>query len=354
MKVRDLISDGFYSVEVLDPANPNSPGYQRLLSTARAKKLSDYIVRSQEEGDTFLPTSVLLATEGEISFDERQNTVEIDTTVVCPFSVVDGQHRLEGLKLAAEKDKRVLDFEIPVNIATKLDKIAQMCHFLIVNTTQKSVDQSIAQSIHKRLTDIIQIENVPSLPKWISRILEKGEVNRALRYIEFLNEERSSPWYQKISMANQRTRGSFMKQHSFVVAVTRHVLHASNPLSHINDIDKEKKIFLNYWISLARILHVDKEKSSALCGYNGVQLFCKFSTPFFTRLQDKNDYMVDTMEKLLRNCFDNLEGEHIDVGHPSYWESGGRASSLNANFIQPIFNALVRALQDRGEGDIRI
>lgn len=32
------------------------------------------------------------------------------------------------------------EFQIPVNIATELDAISQMCHFLIVNTTQKSVD----------------------------------------------------------------------------------------------------------------------------------------------------------------------------------------------------------------------
>ena len=43
--------------------------------------------------------------------------------------------------MAAEKDSRVFNFEIPVNIAVGLPKIAQMCHFLIVDTTQKSVGQ---------------------------------------------------------------------------------------------------------------------------------------------------------------------------------------------------------------------
>ena len=43
MKVSDLVSDRFYSVETLDPENLNDKGFQRLLNKARAKKLADYI-----------------------------------------------------------------------------------------------------------------------------------------------------------------------------------------------------------------------------------------------------------------------------------------------------------------------
>ena len=117
------------------------------MNTARAKKLADYIIRGQDSHDAFLPTSVFLATDKSIDFNEENNTIEIDTALVGPFSVVDGQHRLEGLRMAAHKDARVLDFETPVNIAISLPKIAQMCHFLIVNTTQKSVDKSVEQII---------------------------------------------------------------------------------------------------------------------------------------------------------------------------------------------------------------
>src|SRR4051812_44084121 len=114
IKVRELVQDGFYSVETLDPEN-NDKGYQRLLNKARAKKLADYIVKGQDSQDAFLPTSVFLASDKAIPFDESKNTIVIDIAQVGPFSVVDGQHRLEGLKMAAERDQRVLDFEVPVN-----------------------------------------------------------------------------------------------------------------------------------------------------------------------------------------------------------------------------------------------
>jgi hypothetical protein len=122
---------------------------------------------------------------------------EVD--VIGPFSVVDGQHRLEGLKMAAQKDDRVLDFEVPVNIAINLPTIAQMCHFLIVNTTQKSVDKSVEQQIIARLTNALDVEeDLPSLPKWILRTVQKGEVEKAIRYASYLNETEDSPWFEKI------------------------------------------------------------------------------------------------------------------------------------------------------------
>lgn len=89
LRVRDLLVEGFYSVDTLDPDEDGDTGYQRLLNKARAKKLADYIVAGQESRDAFLPTSVFLATDQTIDFSAAENTIEIDTAKVAPFSVVD-------------------------------------------------------------------------------------------------------------------------------------------------------------------------------------------------------------------------------------------------------------------------
>lgn len=174
IKVKDLMREEFYSVETLDPTNPHESGYQRLLNQARARRLADYIVGGQENQDAFLPTSVFLATDKQIEFDSTKNEIRFDTDQIGSFSVVDGQHRLEGLKMAAIKDKRVLEFAIPVNIASNLPELHQMCHFLIVNTTQKSVDKAVGQRIMARLTQALDVEDMPTLPKWIVNVVERG------------------------------------------------------------------------------------------------------------------------------------------------------------------------------------
>ena len=248
LKVKELMSENFYNVETLDPADGNDKGYQRLLNIARAKKLADYIIKGQDSQDAFLPTSIFLATDKSIEFNDDNHTIEFDTSVIGPFSVVDGQHRLEGLKMAAQQDDRVLDVEVPVDIAINLPTIAQMCHFLIVNTTQKSVDKSVEQQIIARLTNALDVEeDLPSLPKWILRTVQKGEVEKAIRYASYLNETEDSPWFEKIRMANSESDEATINQRSFVKAIVKYVLTANNPITIENDFEREKRIFLNYW-----------------------------------------------------------------------------------------------------------
>lgn len=342
IKVKYLIQENFYSVEVLDPkADSKTSGYQRLLNKARARKLADYIVKGQESLDAFLPTSVFLATDKYLDFDDEKNTISFCIENVGPFSVVDGQHRLEGLKMAVDRDSRVLEFSVPVNIAENLPKLHQMCHFFIVNTTQKSVDKSVEQRIISRLTQALEVEEIPSLPRWIQLIVERGEVDKAIRIVDYLNDTDKSPWFKKINLANEPS-SRLLKQHSFVDAIVRFLFTANNPIAVLNNFEKEKQIFLNYWIAIADL--IDDGNAHVLYKYNSVNLFCRFSIPFFTKLVDERDFTVKTMTKQLRECFDNVEGEFAGLGHAHWWRSGGKASGLNSGAINQVAQELAKAL----------
>ena len=154
LTVSDLQRPNFYTIKKLDP-DEGGQGYQRLLNEGRAKRLADYLIDGQAEKDAFLPTSIFLATNKDIPFNSSNNTITFEVDEIGPFNVVDGQHRIAGLVLAAEKNPELLQFEIPVNIGVNLDDISQMCHFLIVNTTQRSVDKAIEQQIVARLTRMV-------------------------------------------------------------------------------------------------------------------------------------------------------------------------------------------------------
>lgn len=348
IRVKNLMREGFYNVETLDPAE-GGKGYQRLLNMARARKLADYLVQGQEENDAFLPTSIFLATDKEIYLNEKENTVTIDLAEIGPFNVVDGQHRLEGLRMASEKDKRVLEFEVPVNIAVGLPELAQMSHFLIVNTTQKSVDKSVEQRIISRLTEALDVEDMPSLPRWIKRIVERGEVDKAVKIADFLNQTPGSPWEAKVRMANDINKSATINQRSFVKAIVKYMLTPNNPLSTVNDPDKEKRIILNYWKAIENLL--DDGEDSVLYKYNGVELFSRFSIPLFMKLQEVADYRVDTMTALLSDTFENLEGEYGGLGHPEWWEGGGQASRLNSAAVAIAVQALTKALHKGSSGE---
>ena len=354
LSARDVLLPGFYDIERLDPDDPGGSGYQRVLNRGRARKLADYLVNGSKSHDAFLPTSVFLATDKDIPFHEETNTIEFDVAATGPFSVVDGQHRLEGLRMAVEKDPAMLDFQIPANIAVRLPKIAQMCHFLIVNTTQKSVDRSVEQRIYARLTRALDFEDVPTLPKWIQRIVASGDDEQALSLADFLNEADGSPWRGKIEMASEDVKTASINQKTFVKLTKQYVLAAGNPAAAYES-DRRNKMMLNYWRALADLLDIGKP--TVLYKNNGVALFMRFSSPFLTKLANTGDFKVETMKTLLRQTFEALDGEHSGVGHPDWWLSGsGVAGTLNAAALGQIFPELTKAmhLSSNGPKDIQL
>jgi len=264
---------------------------------------------------------------------------------VGPFNVVDGQHRIAGLVMAAEKDADLMGFEIPVNIAVGLDDISQMCHFLIVNTTQKSVDRAIEQQIVARLTKMVGLEKTPTIPRWIRRQVERGEDARALSVVNFLNSDPSSPWLAKIRMANDESDGATINQKSFVNSIKKYVFSANNPLSNPVWDEKRPMILSNYWSAIVELL-IDGEAAtpSVLYKTTGVDLFHIVSATVFTHLASRKDFTRDAVKTLLRRGFDNLPDENIAMSHPEWWHRGGVASGLNTAAVRKLANALSHAI----------
>jgi DGQHR domain-containing protein len=95
LQVRDLREPNFYKIDTLDA--DEGTGYQRLLNETRAKRLADYLLDGHKALEAFLPTSIFLATDKLVPFDEKSNTVRIDPDKIGAFNVVDGQHRIRGL-----------------------------------------------------------------------------------------------------------------------------------------------------------------------------------------------------------------------------------------------------------------
>lgn len=296
-----------------------------MLDKTRARRLAKYILDAWDDGDAFLPTSIFLATDKNVEYDPATSKITFDTNSVCPFNVVDGQHRVEGLLEAARENSEIQDFEICANIAVNLDEISQMCHFLIVNTTQKSVDKAVEQQIVARLSGMINLEDVPTLPKWIQKQVLKGEDKEALIITNYLNSDSDSPWFRKIRMANEgRDDNTTINQHSFVQAIKTYILSSSHPVAAVSDIERRNKILKNYWRAVDDLL-VDPNAvvGSIIFKTIGLELFCIVSQTVFTRLFANGDFRVETIKSVLKQGFDNLPNEYLGVQHPEWWQSGG-------------------------------
>jgi DGQHR domain-containing protein len=355
LQVADLIRPNFYTINKLDPAD-GGPGYQRILNEGRARRLAEYLLDGQIEGDAFLPTSIFLATSKDIPFDDTNNTITFDVAQVGPFNVVDGQHRIAGLVKAAERNPDLLQFEIPVNIAVGLDDVSQMCHFLIVNTTQRSVDKAVEQQIVARLTAMIDLEEMPTIPRWIRRQVEKGEDARALVVTTYLNNDANSPWRGKIKMANQEdASGTTISQKSFVNSLKKYIFSSNNPLSNPNWDTKRPQILANYWKAVIELL-VDPEspKPSVIFKTTGVDLFHIVSATVFLHLANLKDFKKETTKEILTRGFSHLTGDNIAMSDPEWWQSGSVASGLNTAAVRKIATALNHAINVQDNMDIAL
>lgn len=350
LKVSDLMIKNFYKIESLDPEKEET-GYQRILNKSRARRLAEYLIEGQRDHDAFLPTSIFLATDKDIEFDATKNQITIDIEKVGPFNVVDGQHRIAGLVEAAQSSQSIRDFEIPVNIAVSLDGISQMCHFLIVNTTQKSVDKAVEQQIVARLTNMITVENVPNLPRWIRKQVERGDDERALALIRYLNTNEDSPWKGKIGMANQVTdlESVTIQQKSFVASLKKNILVASNPLAAM-EFEQQKKILRNYWKAIASLLSDESEdRQSVLFKTTGLEVFNIASVTVFTHCATRGSFTTETITDLMRSAFGNLPTEFAAATSPDWWLRGEGASGMNQGASRKLAQAISIAINSSRE-----
>lgn len=354
LKVKDLLIPQFYQVDKLDASNESS-GFQRVLDKTRTKRLADYILKAWKDKDAFLPTSIFLATDKNVHFDPSRNEITFEIDKVCPFNVVDGQHRVEGLIEAARQNSEIEDFELIANIAVNLDDVTQMCHFLIVNTTQKSVNKAVEQQIISRLSGMVDVEEIPTLPKWIQNQVVKGEDKEALVITNYLNSEQDSPWFQKIRMANQAKDGeNTITQESFVQSLKTYILTANNPLAGDTNIDKRNKILKNYWKAVDSLLvNKDSNKDTVIYKTNGLELFNMVSVTVFTKLYSEQNFTVDRIIEVFKHGFSNLNNDYLDIQDPEWWESGNGtgASNYNKGAIRHIAVDLSRAINVQVSSD---
>ena len=346
---QDLLQPGFYTVDKLEPRQTGK-GFQRILSDTRANRLSRHLKEAFPEGYANLPTTILLATSESLGFDSQTNQLSFDTERDGPFSVVDGQHRIEGLIRASRDQPSLRDFQLPATIATSLDDTHQMYHFYIVNTTQQPVEKGLQQQITSRFTSMQGVDELPYLPFWFKRRVEIGTDAQAIRLVTFLNTESTSPLHGRIQVPNDPSplRGR-IKQAGLVTMLKSQVFSANNPISTREpDADKLNRIMLNYFIAVDELLVDDEERDSTIVyKNNGLNFFLSISKWVFTSIYSSTrDFTVESIRNTIQGAFMELEYEFQDVAEPQWWLPGGAnsASGLNLASARSYANAFLRAL----------
>ena len=327
--VNEFMIPNFYTIDKLD--TQEEKGFQRILQEECAKRLAKYMVESwKQNGEAFLPSSIFMATDKTIEFDEASNEIYFDTDI-CPFSVVDGQHRIEGLKRAALTNKELENFSVPVNIAVNLTTAEQMLHFYVVNTTQRSVDPAVGNRILARLHHMRGTEDVPYIPSWMKRRVDSDADAEAIRIISRLNSDASSPWRNKIQLPDEakKKRIHTVAEKSLVVALKSNVLVSSHSITDFPD-EKRDRILINYWRAVSNKFTTEEiGNDTVVFKSTGAWFFSRISSAVISRANRNASWKVTDFEEIFDSVKEILPNELLAITFPDWWRSGGGASGWN-------------------------
>lgn len=200
---------------------------QRVLNTSRIAGIKDFALSM---GD--FPAAIVLnwvagnltAQNGRIEIPDRTKSAQI----------IDGQHRVAGLKAAIEEDSSVANYEIPVAIYEGLDTAHSARIFISINTEQRPAPKSL----------VFDLYGVTA-----SHLMDPSAV-RASDIVNHISGE-GQPYKNWIKLPNQeRQRGGVAL--STAVNAIKPMVDAKGQLEQVGAVELEvqKVIFSNFFTAI--------------------------------------------------------------------------------------------------------
>jgi DGQHR domain-containing protein len=305
----DLLEISYVDQRTLESDIDDYMGIQRKLSPSRVKKIKEYV----RNVDATFPTSVILSIEDKnCRWNENARELTISASSEDEFKsiakILDGQHRVEGLKDLGKDNI----FELSVTIFVEVDVATQANIFATVNLAQTKVNRSLVY-------DLFSYEKVRSPQKSCHEITVA------------LNDRKSSPLYQRIKrlgVATPGIRNETLTQAAVVESLLDFI--SKNPtedrnkfkmrlknLHRISDSELQRLPFRNMWLDgkeedIAKIIFNYfsavtnkwpdswenlRRKGNVLPKTNGFKALMRFLKPVYLELSGSKNGRIPTIQE---------------------------------------------------------
>lgn len=242
MTVSDLANISYVAVRGKD----NEEGaVQRVLNKQRIASIKRYVL----DGNMFVNTFVLNWTNTEDKPLVNENEIKIPL-VHGSAQLIDGQHRLAGLRAAMEEKKEIANNYVLVSLALNLETKAAAKIFLNINSEQKPVPKSLIYDLYG-----ITAED------------RNYAINRANDIANELNDDVNSPYYRVIKLpGNPRGKGKL--DLSTVVNALKSYVDRDGKFEkkNIYDLNYQYLILCNYFNAIK--YHADKAQKWGVVSEN--------------------------------------------------------------------------------------
>lgn len=340
-------------VDAIDPIT-NPDGYQRRPDIARQRLVAQY-VRS-EAG--LLPTNVLLSIRNPdaLRFTKEGGnglsqfgTAELDDDEV--EYVIDGQHRVGGLKKAIADAQKEVDagsetakaalealkeYPLPVCIFHVDERFVEMETFYIVNNKQKGVPTDVVDEL--LLQQRQARHGVHSLSANEMRRSKAVEVTHSLA------TNAGQPWKGRLLLANQDSqKGHYqLKQHAMVVSLEPVLRHTY--VEALKDAPRIAELVGNFWTALRNLMPqaFGQPEDYFVMKTPGVYAWHLALPQVIEHLRGGRDFSVEAFTKVLRQADPWVRDNtwHKTDGDRLTWGSSMKSIRLLAEEIKDSLPAL--------------
>ena len=306
-------------------------GYQRLPGNSRVNKLT----RDLRKRNVDLPTALLLSVRDSNISPKLDSSgryiLSLPDDGDAPFYVVDGQHRLEGLRkiIQEEGGGYWAEYQLPVVIFFGADEYLEMVQFHTVNSNAKSIPTDLALDLLKtraRIDDAFHQHLVDTKEGWkvITQELAEEISKRGI-------------WSGRIRFPNQPKADTLISSNAFVSSLKR-VVNQDNFASYL---PKERVEIINaYWCGIAKALpgcfeDPDNHNIQKTVGINVFHNLLSTVLAWATRFGSPVT-KPETYERILGTTLQQLSGlnpQGTDSVGSDFWKSGkGGASGAYSGY----------------------
>jgi DGQHR domain-containing protein len=281
MKIKDLDVISYVAVRGKDQ---EKGAVQRVLNKGRIDKIKSYLL----EGNQFFNSFIMNWTDTAHNFSVDNDIIKIPL-VPSSAQMIDGQHRLEGLRAAMMEKPEIGEGRIIVTVCNNLTTAQAAKIFLNINTEQRPVPKTLIYDLFG--------EAEPN---------KQHAINRATDIARSLNEDPNSALYKMIKFPAAPKGYGNIELSTFVSAI-KPALEINGKFHSVNldGFDHQKTVINNYFEAIRTFYKKEhiweyKNKNPFLMasGFNGAIDFLK--NTLIEKCADQKSFEVSTIQNLLK------------------------------------------------------
>ncbi|MBI1929052.1 DGQHR domain-containing protein [Candidatus Poribacteria bacterium] len=207
-----------------------SGAVQRVLNTGRIASIKKFTLEVRK-----YPGAIILNWVSKDNPIQRNNGRIAFRNVPRSAQIIDGQHRLAGIKEAIKERKEVASLELPVVIYENLDTTECADIFLSINAEQQKVQPSLVYDLYGVA----------------SKSLVDPAAGRARDIAMYLNEAPESPYNGGLKLPGaQRRRGGIAL--STAVTAIKPLVEAKGDFEQVGvpELELQEKIVMNFFTAI--------------------------------------------------------------------------------------------------------